>query len=215
MTNEREITGRAGSAALLASISVIPFVGSTLSQFIGSEIAEARFKKIEQFIELYGAKMDAIREDAFDRDFAMRPEDAAYVARLIQMASETHRNAKIDLLAAITAGAARADTSNILRDRFLVAVEALTPAHVQVLNHAATQNRWFTDGRGTRDPSLGVDEIWIDDAIPGIGREDAEALLADLSADGLIHEDTTYEGARQKWSVTALGLKFLAMLAEH
>lgn len=214
MTGLLPIPGpQAGSVtrdAALGALSSIPFVGSIAAQLLSGHMTTRRFERLEEFANILRVRVDVLRRDRdVNEAYARSDEYAEYVMRLGQKAWESHRPDRITLLAEVAAGAARSISSDATRDRFLSAVDALSPEHVKVLGVIADAPH----AASSRDESVVDDDVTdIRRLLPDIEELDLEAIIAGLASQGLVEDVSTFSDKRGLWRATPLGRAFLESL---
>lgn len=197
-------------AAAEAAMSAIPIIGPVLVSALGEYRTEKRFRRLEHFAETFGTRLDAIHDSYLDADYLRSAEYVDYVIRAAELAAQSHRVAKVELLAAVAAGAAAVDATDVLRDKFLGTADRLGSEHIEALREFRDGELWLRERDDVKEIRLPSPELR-----ERFSTEILDALIRDLVREGLVQDVGAGRWsvtAGQVWRLTATGRLFLNWL---
>lgn len=198
-----------GYVAIRAAISAIPVAGGPIVELLGALITPEIDKRRNEWMEAVSEALLALqREHVIDlATLAHNPQFIDAVLEASRIALRTSRAEKLDALRnAVLNSAIRTETNTTIHEILLNLIDALTPMHLQFLQHFATVKKSTTttsDGFASFFPELKDSPLLY------------RTIWKDLQDRGLIESDAPIP-SKQKGTITLevseLGLRLLRFI---
>lgn len=215
----RATPSSAAAGAAIAALSIVPFAGPLLTGVVAEYRTERRFRNVERFANELSERLDGIRASKLDATYGRSSEYAEYIVRAAGLAASAHRESKIELLAAVAAGAATHSVTDLLRDKFLAVADALTTAHVEARREFEGGEMWMRSPDEPLEPGTGdTARRLLHEIMPTHEADELQVIVRDLTAQGLLEDARGSRlGTRSGdiWHITTLGRRFLAFLVNR